>query len=119
MIDSAEGWIPREADSEKEVCIQGQNRWESERRNTGQREKLNCHAAGPMGSRDGPSESAQIMARRPELDTLTLTSHWMQAALRKKARSWARCLSSIKHNSQRGTEPRRQSPILPQLGKEC
>lgn len=59
MIDSAEGRIPREADSEKEICVQGQNLWESQRSSTEQREKLNRHAAGPVGRRDDGSNDGK------------------------------------------------------------
>lgn len=95
----------------------GQGLWESERSSTGQREMVNGHAAGTTWHWYGLSESAPIRPTSREL------SPWLWLVIvcrlpRTGAWSWARCLSSIKCNSQRGSEPSGQPPTLPKLREE-
>lgn len=125
VTGSVAGWTSGEADSEKEIWVREVSwgvlqrsgpigEWRS---STGQREMVNGHAAGTTWHWYGLSESAPIRPTRREL------SPWLGLVIvcrlpRTGAWSWSRCLSSIKCNSQRKSEPSGQSPTLPKLREE-
>jgi len=124
VTDRVEGWIAGEADSEKEICVQSFPGECSQGHNLGKRSSASrgrSQAAMQLFPWElmRPFKVGSNYGKEARAWHLTLTSHWVQAAARKRAQSRASCLSSIKCNSQWGMSPDISQPWSRSWGRSA